>query len=39
MTDKELFKKDEKIFKLNENIVEKCYKNGQFNKILNENTM
>ena len=38
MTDKELFKKDEKIFKLNENIVEKCYKNGQFNKILNENS-
>jgi hypothetical protein len=37
MTDKELFKKAEKIFKLNENIVEKCYKNGQFNKILNEN--
>lgn len=37
MTDKELFKKAEKIFNLNENIVEKCYKNGQFNKILNEN--
>ena len=38
MTDNELFKKAEKIFKLNENIVEKCYKNGQFNKILNENS-